>query len=71
VTRTRHSKKQVNTLKLQIKDLESDVETKSAELDSIEYGYRSEVSTSNQNGFFRYRSMRDHTGRFFLLVKIR
>jgi len=64
-------KKQVNTLKLQIKDLESDVETKSAELDSIEYGYRSEVSTSNQNGFFRYRSMRDHTGRFFLLVKIR
>jgi len=64
-------KKQVNTLKLQIKDLESDVETKSAELESIEYGYRSEVSTSNQNGFFRYRSMRDHTGRFFLLVKIR
>ena len=64
-------KRQVNTLKLQIKDLECEVESKSAELESIECGYRSEVSTSNQQGFFRYRSMRDHTGRFFLLVKIR
>lgn len=64
-------KRQVNTLKLQIKDLETEVESKSAELESIECGYRSEVSTSNQQGFFRYRSMRDHTGRFFLLVKIR
>ena len=63
--------RQVNTLKLQIKDLETEVESKSAELESIECGYRSEVSTSNQQGFFRYRSMRDHTGRFFLLVKIR
>ena len=66
-----HLQRQVNTLKLQIKDLESEVESKSAELESIECGYRSEVSTSNQQGFFRYRSMRDHTGRFFLLVKIR
>ena len=64
-------KRQVNTLKLQIKDLECEVESKSAELESIECGYRSEVSTNNQQGFFRYRSMRDHTGRFFLLVKIR
>ena len=64
-------KRQVNTLKVQIKDLECEVESKSAELESIECGYRSEVSTSNQQGFFRYRSMRDHTGRFFLLVKIR
>ena len=69
--RSQSLKRQVNTLKLQIKDLECEVESKSAELESIECGYRSEVSTSSQQGFFRYRSMRDHTGRFFLLVKIR
>ena len=63
-------KKQVHTLKLQIKDLESEVETKSAELESMESSYHSEVSTAS-HCFYRYRSMRDHTGRFFLLVKIR
>ena len=31
----------------------------------------SQVSTSGQGGFSRYRSMRDHTGRFFLSVQIR
>ena len=76
-------RKQVNTLKLQIRDLETEVESKCAELESAELGYRSEVSThqlvtssaSSQAGqtgsFHRYRSMRDHTGRFFLCVKIR
>lgn len=71
-------KRQVNTLKLQIRDLETEVESKSLELESAEAGYRSEVSTAAgqpQNGagagsFHRYRSMRDHTGRFFLCVKI-
>ena len=63
---------QVNTLKLQIKDLESEVESKSAELESCEAGYRSEVRTAeSEHSFVRYRSMRDHTGRFLLLVKIR
>jgi len=33
--------------------------------------YRSEVSTGKFSNFYRYKSMRDHTGRFFLLVKIR
>ena len=73
-------RRQVNTLKLQIKDLETEVESKCAELESVEYGYRSEVSTvdpklsgptGGQGSFHRYRSMRDHTGRFFLCVKIR
>ena len=72
-------KRQVNTLKLQIRDLEHEVESKSQELESIEGGYRSEVSLNSQLGsgaatggnFHRYRSMRDHTGRFFLCVKIR
>ena len=74
-------KRQVHTLKLQIKDLECEVESKTAELESAEFGYRSEVSTSDHtrhdtmsgpgNNFHRYRSMRDHTGRFFLCVKIR
>jgi len=76
-------RKQVSTLKLQIRDLETEVESKCAELESAELGYRSEVSThqlvtssaSSQAGqtgsFHRYRSMRDHTGRFFLCVKIR
>ena len=73
-------RRQVNTLKLQIKDLETEVESKCAELESAEYGYRSEVSTvdpklsgpaGGQGSFHRYRSMRDHTGRFFLCVKIR
>ena len=31
----------------------------------------SQVSTSGQGTFSRYRSMRDHTGRFFLSVMIR
>ena len=73
-------RRQVNTLKLQIRDLETEVESKCAELESAEYGYRSEVSTvdpklsgpsGGQGSFHRYRSMRDHTGRFFLCVKIR
>ena len=73
-------KRTVNTLKLQIKDLETEVESKSQELESVEGGYRSEVSLASQlghsspsggGGFHRYRSMRDHTGRFFLCVKIR
>lgn len=72
-------KRQVNTLKLQIRDLETEVESKSLELESAEAGYRSEVSTASAAGqppsgaggsFHRYRSMRDHTGRFFLCVKI-
>ena len=72
-------KRQVNTLKLQIRDLETEVESKSLELESAEAGYRSEVSTTSAGGqppsgaggsFHRYRSMRDHTGRFFLCVKI-
>ncbi len=33
--------------------------------------FRSEVSTGKFSNFYRYKSMRDHTGRFFLLVKIR
>ena len=74
-----HLKKQVNTLKLQIRDLETEVESKSLELESAEAGYRSEVSTGaasaagqplSGGSFHRYRSMRDHTGRFFLCVKI-
>merc|ERR1719270_1933187 len=73
-------RKQVSTLKLQIRDLETEVESKCAELESAELGYRSEVSTvdpklsgpsGGQGSFHRYRSMRDHTGRFFLCVKIR
>merc|ERR1719270_2130360 len=60
-------RKQVNTLKLQIRDLETEVESKCAELESAELGYRSEVSThqlvtssaSSQAGqtgsFHRYR----------------
>ena len=64
-------KRQVHSLRLHIKDLESEVKARSEELESIEDGYRSEVSTAPQRSFLRYRSMRDHTGRFFLLVKIR
>ena len=80
-----HLRRQVHTLKLQIRDLETEVESKSLELESAEAGYRSEVSTHTAGSaaalasgagagpgtFHRYRSMRDHTGRFFLCVKIR
>ena len=75
-----HLRRQVHTLKLQIRDLETEVESKSLELESAEAGYRSEVSTGaasaagqpqiGAGNFHRYRSMRDHTGRFFLCVKI-
>ena len=78
-------RREVNTLKLQIRDLETEVESKSQELECAEAGYRSEVSTHTAGSaaalasgagagpgtFHRYRSMRDHTGRFFLCVKIR
>jgi len=60
----------VKSLKLQVRDLQSEVDTRSAKLKAAEAACRTEVSCSGQS-FARYRSMRDHTGRFMLLVKIR
>ena len=59
---------QVQVLRLQIRELEAEVLSRSEEL-----GHRSEVSTggsSLHHTLHRYRSMRDHSGRFFLSLKI-
>jgi hypothetical protein len=62
---------QVQVLRLQIRELEAEVSSRSGELRSLERGYRSEVSTgAAQHAFTRYKSMRDHSGRFFLSLKI-
>ena len=43
------------------------------ETDAETFRHRTEVATTNRfnNNFYRYKSMRDHTGRWFLMVKIR
>jgi hypothetical protein len=64
----------VEVLRLEIRQLEAEVASRSGELHSLELAYRSEVSTgagaSGQHSFTRYRSMRDHSGRFFLSLRI-
>ena len=63
---------QAQVLRLQIRELEAEVASRSGELRSLELGYRSEVSTGGpaHPAFTRYKSMRDHSGRFFLSLRI-
>lgn len=80
-----HSLKiEVEGLKLEKEELKKNLEEKSGEIEKSEAAFRSEVSlpvsggsaptysstSKHKMGLVRYRSLRDHNGRYYLVVKI-
>ena len=84
-TKTQHSLKiEVEGLKSQSIELQKALQEKTAESEKAEAAFRSEVSlpvsggsapalssnSKHKMGLVRYRSLRDHNGRYYLVVKI-